>query len=155
MKETNQKVLTYRYIIVKIQAGENFRNYQTMQMITVILHSLVSIHRHRYLCCRELVRLQNELILNSHLYNYFHPNNLFYQYQTEFLPGHSTVHQLLDTYHSIAQNIDEGKFSCMIFCDLSIAFERVWRSGLLFKLQNYGLSGDLLTCFSSITESDL
>lgn len=37
----------------------------------------------------------------------------------------------------------------MIFCDLSKAFDRVWHSGLLFKLQTYGVCGDLLKWFSS------
>lgn len=90
-----------------------------------------------------------ERIVFKHVYNYFHRNNLFYRYQAGFLPGHSTVYQLLETYHSIVQNIDEGKFSCMIFCDLSKAFDRVWHSGLLFKLQTYGVCGDLLKWFSS------
>ena len=49
------------------------------------------------------------------LYNYFHCNNLFYKYQAGFLPGHSTVYQLIDTYHSIVKNIDEGKSCCMVF----------------------------------------
>ena len=35
------------------------------------------------------------------------------------------------------------------FCDLSKAFDRVWNKGLLFKLQTYGVSGDLLHWFSS------
>lgn len=59
MKETNPKVLTL--IIVKIQAGDNFLYNQTK---SVILHSikkddqsLVSNYRHRYLYCRELVKL--------------------------------------------------------------------------------------------------
>ena len=90
-----------------------------------------------------------ERIIFKHVYNYFHCNGLFYQYQAGFLPGHSTVYQLLETYHSIVQNIDEGKLCCMVFCDLSKAFDRVWHKGLLFKLQTYGISGDLLHWFSS------
>lgn len=90
-----------------------------------------------------------ERIIFRHVYNYFHGNNLFYRYQAGFLPGHSTVYQLLETYHSIVQNIDEGKLCCMVFCDLSKAFDRVWQKGLIFKLQTYGLSGDILQLFSS------
>lgn len=72
---------------------------------------------------------------------------LFYRYQAGFLPGHSTVYQLLETYHSIVQNIDEGKFSWMIFCDMSKHL--TWHIGLLCKLQTYGVSSDLLRWFSS------
>ena len=74
---------------------------------------------------------------------------MFYRYQAGFLPGHSTVYQLLETYLNIVQSIDEGKYCCMIFCDLSKAFDRVWHNGLIFKLQTYGISGKLLQWFKS------
>ena len=44
--------------------------------------------------------------------------DLFYQYQAGFLPGPSSVYQLLETYHSIVQNIDEGKLCCMVLRSL-------------------------------------
>ena len=59
-----------------------------------------------------------ERIIFKHVYNYFHCNGLFYQYQAGFLPGHSTVYQLLETYHSIVQNIDKGKLCCMVLRSL-------------------------------------
>ena len=92
-----------------------------------------------------------ERIIFKYVYNYFlnHYNGLFYQYQAGFLPGHCTVYLLLETYHSIVQNIDEGKLCCMVFCHFSKAFDRVWHKGLLLKLQTYGISGDLLHWFSS------
>ena len=90
-----------------------------------------------------------ERIVFKHVYNYFHQNNLFYKFQAGFLPGHSTVYQLLETYHTIIKNIDEGKFCCMVFCDLSKAFDRVWHKGLLFKLKTYGLCGNILTWIES------
>ena len=36
-----------------------------------------------------------ERIIFKHVYNYFHCNGLFYQYQAGFLPGHSTVYQFV------------------------------------------------------------
>lgn len=65
-----------------------------------------------------------------------------------FLPGHSTVYQLIETYDCILKAIDEGKTTCVV-CDLSKAFDRVWHKGLLFKLQTYGIKGNLLRWFQS------
>ena len=84
-----------------------------------------------------------ERIVFKYLYNYFHINSLFYKYQAGFLPGHSTVYQLTETYYCILKTLDEGKLSCIVFCDLSKAFDRVWHKGLLFKLQTFGVIGNL------------
>ena len=37
----------------------------------------------------------------------------------------------------------------MIFCDLSKTSDRVWHKGLLFKLQTYRVTGNLLKWFKS------
>ena len=42
-----------------------------------------------------------ERIIFKHLYNYFYENDFFYKYQAGFLPGHSTVYQLIETYDQI------------------------------------------------------
>lgn len=38
---------------------------------------------------------------------------------------HSTVFQLIETFHSIAKNIDEDNHYCTAFYDLSKAFDKV------------------------------
>jgi hypothetical protein len=40
-----------------------------------------------------------------------------------------------------------GKDIRVVFCDISKAFDRVWHKGLLFKLKQYGISGNLLVWF--------
>ena len=42
--------------------------------------------------------------------------------------------------------IDSRQNLCMIFCDISKAFDRVWYTGLLFKLRQYRVNGQLLAC---------
>lgn len=87
-------------------------------------------------------------IVFKHLYN-FSWKNLFNKYQAGFLPGHSTVYRLIETYDYILKAIDEGKTTCVVFCDLSKAFDRVWHKGLLFKLKTYGIKCNLLRWFQS------
>lgn len=90
----------------------------------------------------------DERIVFKHMYNFFHTNNLIYKNQSGFLPGHSTVYQLLDIYHQITQSIDAKQHTCIVFCDVSKAFDRVWHKGLLFKLRQHGINGNLLQWIS-------
>ena len=41
------------------------------------------------------------------------------------LTGHSTVYQLIDLYHQIAQSFDHKTHTCVVFCDISKAFGTV------------------------------
>ena len=76
-------------------------------------------------------------------------NELLYKYQSGFLSKHSTFYQLIYIYHHICQAMDYGQFSCIVFCDISKVFDRVWHSGLLFKLEEHGLGDGLLNWFKS------
>ncbi len=85
-----------------------------------------------------------ERIMFKHIYNHLHMNQLIYDKQSGFLPGHSTVYQLIDIYNQICQAFDARQTTCMVFCDISKAFDRVWHKGLLFKLRQNGISGNIL-----------
>ena len=85
-----------------------------------------------------------ERAVYKHLYNHFIAHNLIYCKQSGFLRGNSTVYQLIDIFDQKARSIDDKKLNCMIFCDISKAFDRVWHRGLLFKLKQNGISGNIL-----------
>jgi hypothetical protein len=45
--------------------------------------------------------------------------------------------------------LDNHELICLIFCDVSKAFDRVWLRGLLLKLDRYGIKGNLLQWIGS------
>ena len=85
-----------------------------------------------------------ERIVHKDIYNFLHENHLLYKYQSGFLPNHSITYQLIDIYQHICQTFDNNQFSCMVICDISKAFDRVWHKGLIFKLKQHGIDGRLL-----------
>ena len=89
-----------------------------------------------------------EKIVHKHVFNFFHDHHVITTLQSGFVPGDSTVNQLVDIYNTFCKALDEGKEVRAIFCDISKAFDRVWHRGLLFKLETAGISGILLSWFS-------
>ena len=83
------------------------------------------------------------------MYNFLIENNLLYKYQSGFLQHHSTVFQLIDIFHYICQAFDNNMFSCIVFCGVSKAFDRVWHKGLMFKFRQNGIEGKLLEWLNS------
>ena len=45
-------------------------------------------------------------------------------------------------FHNIWQAFDNKMFSCIVFCDVSKAFDRVWHKGILLKLRQNALKGN-------------
>ena len=78
------------------------------------------------------------------MYNFFISNNLINSNQSGFLTGYSNVYQLISLYHQLVQSFDNKTQSCVIFCNISKAFDRVWHKGLIFKLKKNGICGQLL-----------
>ena len=88
-----------------------------------------------------------EKIVHKHLFNFVRDHDLLSALQSGFIPGDSTVNQLIDIYNTFCKSLDEGKEVRAVFCDISKAFDRVWHKGLLYKLQSVGISDSLLLWF--------
>ena len=74
-----------------------------------------------------------EKIVHKYLFNFFRDNNVITPFKSGFVPGDSTVNQLIDIYNTFCKALNEGKEVCAIFCDISKAFDRVWHKGLLLN----------------------
>ena len=90
-----------------------------------------------------------EKIVHKYLFNFFRDNNVITPFQSGFVPGDSTVNQLIDIYNTFCKALDEGKEVRAIFCDISKAFDRVWHKGLLFKPKFACVSGSILLLYTS------
>ena len=88
-------------------------------------------------------KIFQRLIFNE-IFGFFIENELISQHQSDFKHGDSCINQLLSITHEIYQSLDEGFDVLSIFHDVSKAFDKVWHDGLIFKLKENGISGNLL-----------
>ena len=66
-----------------------------------------------------------EKVVYKHKFNFLMKNALIYKFQSGFLPGHSTTHQLIELINEIFMALDNRELICLIFCDVSKAFDSV------------------------------
>jgi hypothetical protein len=90
-----------------------------------------------------------EKIVFKYVFNYFRENFMITIWQSGFLPGVSTVTQLVEIYDQFCRAVSHGKDIRVVFLDISKAFDRVWHDGLLFKLKKCGIKGRLLAWLMS------
>ena len=92
-----------------------------------------------------------EGIIYNPVFLYLESNNLLTPNQSGFRPNNSCISQLLSIVHKIYSDFDEYP-SLQVrsnFLDISKAFDKVCHEGLIFKLETFGISGNLLKLFQS------
>ena len=86
-----------------------------------------------------------EKIVFDAMYKFLLENNLLTPNQSGFRPGDSTINQLLSITTEIYNAFENRQETRAAFLDISKAFDKVWHSGLVFKLKQNGICGNLLT----------
>ena len=87
------------------------------------------------------------------MYPYLLDNNLIQSHISGFKGSDSCINQLLLITLEIHISFDEGFEIRGVTLDLSKAFDRAWHDGLIFKLQENGISGKLLLLLKDFLKS--
>ena len=93
-------------------------------------------------------KIMERLVFNE-MYEYFVRNRLLNTRNSGFKKLDSTVNQLVHIVNNIYKGIDNHHDVCMIFLDISKAFDKVYHEGLLYKLKQLGIEGNLLKWLES------
>ena len=81
------------------------------------------------------------------MFMFFLENKLITPHQSTFKAGDSCINQLLSITNKIYKSFDDGLEVKIVFLNISKAFDKVWHDGVIFKLEQNGISGDLLNIF--------
>ena len=84
-----------------------------------------------------------EKMINQRLYWWLENNKLLNVHQAGFRSGHRTEDQLFTLTQKVIDGFHQKKSTAAVFVDLKQAYDRVWRKGLLSKMQNIGVHGHL------------
>ena len=79
-----------------------------------------------------------------YMLSFFSENDLISPKHSDFRPCDSCTNQLLSIAHKSLSAFDDGNEVRGFFLDISKGFDRVWHEGLLFRLQQNGISGELI-----------
>ena len=96
-----------------------------------------------------------ERVIYNSLFNYFQSNRPFTPSQSSFLPGDSSIAQLLSIIHEIQTAFDGNPTVDVrgVFLNISKEFDKVWHDGIIFKLKSYNTEGELLSLLKNYLEN--
>ena len=84
-----------------------------------------------------------ERLVNRRLTTYLEKKNILHPMQFGFRKGRNTLHNLLVLEHDIKKSLAFDDFTTAVFLDIEKAFDMCPREGILKKLYDIGLRGNL------------
>ena len=108
-----------------------------------------SANNYRPIALTSIVCKLMESVIKDKLLLYLSNNDLIYSKQYGFLPMKSTNAQLLRYFNDISSHMLNGCQVDSVYLDFSKAFDSIVHNKLLFKLEKYGVTGNLLVWLSS------
>ena len=93
-----------------------------------------------------------ESLLKDELTKYVETTSMLSKVQHGFCQGRSCLTNFLETFEAWTLALDQGYGIDVVYLDYRKAFDTVWHSGLLTKIQGYGVEGQLLAWIKSFLQ---
>ena len=103
-------------------------------------HSKTSYHPLGRLSCLGNTM---ECMVNRRLQHYLEKNGLLFPSQSDFRKNRSTEDQVTLLTQNIENGFQQKMRTLAVFVDLTKAFDKVWKEGLLFKLLRKRVCGNM------------
>ena len=89
-----------------------------------------------------------EKLIANHISSFLEKHNLLSTSQYGFRPGLSCSSQLVHLFHTWASALNNGKITDVVFLGFQKGFDSVPYRRLIFKIQQYGITGQTLNWLS-------
>ena len=111
------------------------------------------LKNHHPISLLPIARKIFEPILYNNMFEFFSKNHLISHNQSGFKTGDSCINQLLSITHEIYKSFDDDLDVRGVFLDISKASDKVWHKGLVYKLKQNRISGNLLDTITDFLNS--
>src|ERR1043165_3507122 len=108
--------------------------------------SKFSVSNYRPISLTCIVCKVVESLIRDHVMDYFVNNKFFSEKQFGFIPGRSTVLQLINVLDIWTRSLESGGQIDVIYTDFEKAFDKVPHRRLLSKLLSYGVHPEVVKC---------
>ena len=154
LKICNSSIVRPLSIIFKncLQTGTFPNNWKKSNVVPI--HEKVDKQLLQNYCPVSLLPICSKIferIVFNPMLEFLEENNLFCPHQSGFCSSDSCQRQLLSIIHDIYASFDQNPTLEVRanFLDISKTFNKVWHEGLLFKLEDIGISRNLLSLLKS------
>ena len=86
-----------------------------------------------------------EKLVTTRLTYHVEKNNLINNIQCGFRKGRSTIDHIIRLQDAIHKHNNNKGYTVGVFIDFKSAFDMMWRTGLLIKLRNLGITGNIFS----------
>ena len=115
--------------------------------------SAVDVNNYRPISLLSIFDKIIEKLMYQQLYQFLSHNEILFKNQFGFRKNRSTSLALIQLTEKIRESIDNKKYGCGIYIDLSKAFDTINHDILIKKLDHYGIRGNSLLWFKSYLQN--